>query len=89
MTEELAVQFLTEAIYTTLLISGPILLLALAIGFLVSIFQAVTSINEMTLTFIPKIVGVITLLIVLLPWMIKLMEAFTLKVFNMIPLLAQ
>jgi len=89
MTEELAVQFLTEAIYTTLLISGPILLLALVIGFLVSIFQAVTSINEMTLTFIPKIVGVIALLIVLLPWMIKLMEAFTLKVFNMIPLLAQ
>lgn len=89
MTEELAIQFLTEAIYTTLLISGPILLVALVVGFLISIFQAVTSINEMTLTFIPKIVGVIVLLLILLPWMIKLMEAFTLKVFNMIPLLAQ
>ncbi len=89
MTEELAVQFLTEAIYTTLLISGPILLVALVVGFLISIFQAVTSINEMTLTFIPKIVGVIVLLLFLLPWMIKIMEAFTLKVFNMIPLLVK
>ena len=81
MTEELAVQFLNDAIYTTMLVSGPILLVTLVVGLLISIFQAVTSINEMTLTFIPKIISVIILLLFILPWMIKVMETFTINVF--------
>lgn len=89
MTEEFAVQFLTDAIYTTLLLSGPILVAALVIGLIISIFQAVTSINEMTLTFIPKIVGVILVMLLLLPWMLNLMEGFTINVFNIIPTLAK
>ncbi|MCB0265782.1 MAG: flagellar biosynthesis protein FliQ [Calditrichaeota bacterium] len=89
MTEELAVQFLNDAIYTTMLVSGPILLVTLVVGLLISIFQAVTSINEMTLTFIPKIISVIILLLFILPWMIKVMETFTINVFYMIPALAR
>ncbi len=89
MTEEFAIQLLTDAIYTTLLIAGPILLVALVVGFLISVFQAVTSINEMTLTFIPKIIAMIILLLFLLPWMLKVMETFTITVFNMIPAMAQ
>lgn len=89
MTEEFAIQLLTDAIYTTLLVSGPILLTALVVGFLISVFQAVTSINEMTLTFIPKIIAMIILLLFLLPWMLKVMETFTITVFNMIPGMAQ
>ncbi len=89
MTEELAVQFLNDAIYTTMLVSGPILLVTLVVGLLISIFQAVTSINEMTLTFIPKIISVVILLLFILPWMIKVMETFTINVFYMIPALAR
>jgi flagellar biosynthetic protein FliQ len=89
MTQEFAIQFLTDAIYTTMLISGPILLVTLVVGFMISIFQAVTSINEMTLTFIPKIISVIILLLILLPWMINVMETYTINVFNLIPMMAK
>jgi flagellar biosynthetic protein FliQ len=89
MTQEFAVQFLTDAIYTTMLISGPILLVTLVVGFMISVFQAVTSINEMTLTFIPKIISVIILLLILLPWMINVMETYTINVFNLIPMMAK
>ncbi len=87
MTEEFAIQFLSDAIYTTLLLAGPILIVALAVGLLISIFQAVTSINEMTLTFIPKIIAVIIVMLIMLPWMVKTLEEFTIKVFDMIPML--
>jgi flagellar biosynthetic protein FliQ len=89
MTQEFAIQFLTDAIYTTMLISGPILLVTLVVGFMISVFQAVTSINEMTLTFIPKIISVIILLLILLPWMINVMETYTINVFNLIPMMAK
>jgi len=52
MTEQFVLKFLTDAIYTTMIIAGPILLVTLVTGLLIGIFQAVTSINEMTLTFI-------------------------------------
>ncbi len=72
-----------------MLISGPILLVTLVVGFMISVFQAVTSINEMTLTFIPKIISVIILLLILLPWMINVMETYTINVFNLIPMMAK
>ena len=87
MTEEFAVQFLSEAIYTTMLIAGPILMVTLIVGLLIGIFQAVTSINEMTLTFIPKILSIIVLLLFILPWMMRTLQDYTIKVFQLIPTL--
>jgi len=55
------------------------------LGLAVSIFQATTQINEMTLSFIPKIIGVVIIIIVTMPWMLNMMTEFTVKVFNMIP----
>jgi flagellar biosynthetic protein FliQ len=69
MTQELAIYITTKTIMTALLISAPMLLAGLAIGLVISIFQAVTQINEMTLTFIPKILVTIVALIIFLPWM--------------------
>ena len=89
MTEQFIIKFITDAIYTTMIIAGPILLVTLVMGLLVGIFQAVTSINEMTLTFIPKMLVVILLLLILLPWMINVLLSFTINVFQMIEIVAK
>jgi flagellar biosynthesis protein FliQ len=89
MNEQFAIKFITDAIYTTMIIAGPILLVTLVMGLMVGVFQAVTSINEMTLTFIPKILAVIVLLIILLPWMIQVLMSFTVHVFNLIGTVAR
>ncbi len=73
-----------NAMETTLLISAPLLLSGLVIGLIVSIFQAVTQIQEMTLTFIPKIVAVFLALLIFFPWMLEIMTAFTTNMFNKI-----
>jgi len=88
MNEQFVIKFLTDAIYTTMLIAGPILLVTLVMGLMVGIFQAVTSINEMTLTFIPKILAVVTILLFLLPWMLRLLINYTIQVFNLIQMVA-
>ena len=69
MTQEIAIMLTSKTIMTALTIAAPMLLAGLFIGLAVSIFQAVTQINEMTLTFIPKIVMTIMALLVFLPWM--------------------
>lgn len=89
MNEQFAINFITDAIYTTLVIAGPILLVTLVMGLLVGIFQAVTSINEMTLTFIPKIIAVILLMLILLPWMMQVLMSYTIGVFNVIKMVAR
>lgn len=68
-----------------LLLALPGLLAGMFIGLAVSIFQATTQINEMTLSFIPKILGVVIVIILTMPWMINAMTDFSLEVFNMIP----
>ncbi|MBU1318124.1 MAG: flagellar biosynthesis protein FliQ [candidate division Zixibacteria bacterium] len=74
-----------EAIMLTLLVAGPMLAFGLIIGLIISIFQAVTQIHEMTLTFIPKIVAVAFALILFLPWMISIVTDFTTRLFESIP----
>ena len=71
-----------------MLVAGPILALALIIGLAVGIFQAVTSINEMTLTFIPKIVVVLLSIVLLSPWMMQVILGYTQEIFNTIQLVA-
>jgi flagellar biosynthetic protein FliQ len=84
MTAEMIIGLARNAMETTLLISAPLLLSGLVIGLMVSIFQAVTQIQEMTLTFIPKIVAVFLALLIFFPWMLEIMTSFTTNMFNKI-----
>lgn len=77
MDQAFIIDFAMESIKTTLLLSAPMLGFGLITGLLVSIFQAVTSIQELTLTFIPKILAVFFSLIVFFPWLLELMLKFT------------
>ncbi len=74
-----------ETYKMTLIISMPMLLAGLVVGLAISIFQATTSINEATLTFVPKIVAVIVVVIFAMPWMLHQVMDFTTSLFNMIP----
>jgi flagellar biosynthetic protein FliQ len=85
MTEQMVVYLFREAFYTTLLVSSPMLLLSLIVGLLIAIFQAATSIQEITLTFVPKIIIVAIVAVLTLPWMMDIMITFTVNVFNQIP----
>lgn len=76
MTEDMVLNIGTEAVKTMILISAPMLIAAMVVGIVVSIFQAITQINEATLTFIPKIVAIVIVLAVSAPWMIKVLENY-------------
>ncbi len=82
MTADYITGFFYEAIKVTLLLSAPMLLAGLLVGLLVSIFQSVTSINEMTLTFIPKMLAVALALVVSFPWMMQTLVTFTERMFT-------
>jgi flagellar biosynthetic protein FliQ len=82
MTPEFITGFFFEAIKTAMLLAAPMLLAGLAVGLLVSMFQAATSISEMTLTFIPKMLAVGVALIFFFPWMVQTMIAFMENLFN-------
>ena len=86
MTPEFVVGFAREAIQLTILVSLPILGLGLIVGLAVSIFQATTSIQEMTLTFVPKILAIFLGLLYFAPWMLEKITTFTTKVITSIPL---
>jgi flagellar biosynthesis protein FliQ len=85
MTPESVMTLGQQALELTLTISAPVLLTALIIGLLVSIFQAATQINEQTLSFIPKLVGMFGVLILAGPWMMGLMVDFIQRLFSNIP----
>ncbi len=85
MTEELVVEILKEVFYTTFIILLPVLGVSLVIGIIISIFQAATSIQETTLTFVPKILVTAITIIFLLPWMIDKMVSFTTRMITMFP----
>lgn len=76
MTEEMVMNIAAEAIKTTIYLAGPLLFAAMAIGIVVSVLQAITQINESTLTFIPKMVAVILVLVVMAPWMLEVLQAY-------------
>jgi flagellar biosynthetic protein FliQ len=77
-----------HAMEITLMISAPLLLVALGIGLIVSIFQAATQINETTLSFIPKLVGIFVTLIIAGPWMLSVMGDYMREVFTSIATMA-
>jgi len=74
-----------QAMVISLLLCGPLLLVALAVGLVVSMFQAATQINEATLTFIPKVIAILTTLVIAGPWMLSTMLDYMRQIFNSIP----
>ncbi len=85
MTPEMVMTIGQRALEITILLSAPLLLAALIIGLLVGVFQAATQINEMTLSFIPKLIGMAGTLIVAGPWMLKTIVGYTRELFESIP----
>ena len=85
MNQDIVITLLQKMFILTLEISVPILLIGVVLGLMVSIFQTVTQIQESTLTFVPKIVGCVILLIFLLPWMFSVVVTTTNEFFDMIP----
>ncbi len=87
MTPESITTMMSEAIKLTLLVGSPMLLIGLCIGLAISVFSAVTQIQEMTLTFVPKIVAVFLALLFSLPWIIEKLTSYTINLFASIPTL--
>lgn len=85
MTPESVMVIGQKAMEVTLLVSAPMLLVALIVGLVISIFQAATQINETTLSFIPKLVGVFAALIIAGPWMLTIMLDYMRGVFTNLP----
>ena len=85
MTPDVVTELMGDAIWTFLLAAGPILLVSLVVGFSISLLQAVTQIQDFTLTFVPKILAVFTTLFLLLPWIASVVVAYTARVIESIP----
>jgi flagellar biosynthetic protein FliQ len=85
MSHALVVDLARNAIMLALLIAGPMLVVALLIGLAVSILQAVTQIQEQTLAFVPKLVGVSAVFLLALPWILQLLVKYTTELFRSIP----
>lgn len=82
MTDEIVVRLGQEALRTTALLAAPLLLSTLVVGLAVSIFQALTQINEATLTFIPKMIIVAAVFLMAGPWMMDVMNTYTINLFE-------
>ncbi len=89
MTDATVIALAQDALWTTLLVSAPILIVSLVIGMLVSVFQAMTQINEATMTFVPKILGVFAVAALLGPWMIGTMVNYTVRMLATLPMMAR
>ena len=82
MNEAAVVEVGREALWVILKIAGPLMASGLAIGLLIALFQALTTIQEMTLTFVPKIIVIFTAVIIFLPWMMQTVTVFTQQLFD-------
>ena len=87
MTEEMIINIVREAFFTVLITVGPLLLASLIVGLSISIFQAATSIQEQTLTFVPKLVVTLTVLVILLPFLINNVRGLAIRLIELIPTL--
>ena len=89
MNPEFSVELIKNMLFQAVALATPILLTAMVIGLAVSLFQAVTSINEQTLAFVPKVLGVVAVIVVLLPWMLRSLIEFARAVIEKIPQMVQ
>jgi len=85
VTPEAVLSLGQQALQLALLLAAPLLLVSLAVGLLVGVFQAATQINEMTLSFIPKVLAMATTLMLLGPWMLQMLTEFTRRLIEGIP----
>jgi flagellar biosynthesis protein FliQ len=86
MSQDLVIQIFRDSIKTALLVSAPMLLAAVVVGLAISIFQAATQIHEMSLTFVPKILAIVVCLMLLAPWILNVLVAFTTNIIANIPM---
>jgi flagellar biosynthetic protein FliQ len=86
---EFAIELLKTMIYQALSIAAPILIVAMVIGLAISLFQAVTTIHEQTLAFVPKALAVVGVLLLLLPWIVRSLIEFTTAVIQKMPQMVQ
>lgn len=89
MTPEMVTEIGRQAIETTLIVSAPLLGIALVVGLAVSVLQAMTQLNEATLTFVPKVLAIFVAVVVFLPWMMGVLTSFMTQLFLNIPQYAQ
>lgn len=89
MTPETITAMMAEAIRITLLVSAPMLFVGLVVGLAISVFSAVTQIQEMTLTFVPKIVVVFLALLFTMPWIMEKLTTYTINLFANIPMMVR
>jgi flagellar biosynthetic protein FliQ len=82
MNEEIVIQLGQEALKTLAMLAAPLLISTLVIGLIVSIFQALTQINENTLTFVPKMIVIAIILVLAGPWMLQTMSSYTINLFE-------
>lgn len=87
MSHQLVIELARNAMMTALMLAGPLLLAALVVGLLVSIVQAVTQLQEQTLSFVPKLLAIAVVLLVALPWMLQVIVRYTVELFRSIPAL--
>ncbi len=87
MTEAFVLALAQKTVEITLILAGPVLLISLLVGSLISLVQAATQINEVTLTFIPKLIGVVAVILLLGSWMLQQLIAFTSNLFTNLPAL--
>lgn len=85
MTPELATELIKAMMLQAVALATPIIMTAMVIGLGISLFQAVTSINEQTLSFVPKAIGVVAIIIVLLPWIARTLVEFTTAIIEKMP----
>lgn len=89
MSQQLAVDLARNALFLMALLAGPMLVVALVVGLLVSVFQSLTQIQEQTLSFLPKLLAVGGVFLLSLPWMLSLMQEYTVELFRSLPMLAR
>jgi flagellar biosynthesis protein FliQ len=82
MTQEMIIKLAKDTLQITLMVSGPLLLVSLVVGILVSIFQVVTSIQDMTLSFVPRVIAVFVTFLFVLPWMLNTLLSFTTQLYG-------
>ncbi|MBU1261415.1 flagellar biosynthesis protein FliQ [bacterium] len=85
MTEGMVIRLFQEALFYTIIVSAPMLIVSIVVGLVISIFQTATSIQEQTITFVPKILAVLIVTGVCATWLGNVMAEFTIRVFELIP----
>lgn len=86
MTVDMVKELSAEVFKTILFVSGPVLLVSMIVGLVISLFQAVTQIQEFTLTFVPKIIAVFLCLFIVFPWIAEVLISFTTNIIEKIPI---